>query len=152
MALPFLPEHEIVPMFQILARSATSEPLQNLVEYIRGQWIESSIHPPKDWSIYGQPIRTNNDIEGWHNALNRRAAGKQNLPFYLLIHLLYREAELSYVQIRLVSDKKLKRVQRRKYLNHQQKIFAAWRGYGSNEKTARQLLKCCAHLNGPARL
>ena len=30
-------------------------------------------------------IRTNNDIEGWHLGLNRRAAGKSQLPLYLLV-------------------------------------------------------------------
>ena len=25
---------------------------------------------PKNWSVYQQAIQTNNDIEGWHNALN----------------------------------------------------------------------------------
>ena len=41
-------------------------------------------------------IRTNNDIEGWHLGLNRRAAGKSQLPLYLLISLLYREARLTF--------------------------------------------------------
>ena len=27
-------------------------------------------------------VRTNNDIEGWHHALNRRAAGRCGTPFY----------------------------------------------------------------------
>ena len=54
-------------------------------------------------------VRTNNDIEGWHHALNRRAAGRWHMPFYLLIDLLHREAKLSALQIRLVSEKKLKR-------------------------------------------
>jgi hypothetical protein len=43
------------------------------------------------------------------NALNRRAHGKQNLPFYLLINLLHKEASLASLQIRLVSEKKMKR-------------------------------------------
>ena len=35
-------------------------------------------------------IRTNNDIEGWHNALNRRASGQCGLSLYSLIELLDR--------------------------------------------------------------
>ena len=52
------------------------------------------------WSVYQQPIRMNNDIDGWHNALNRRAGGQRRLPLYSLIELLHRE-------VRLVSENKL---------------------------------------------
>ncbi|KAK3742185.1 hypothetical protein QZH41_012075 [Actinostola sp. cb2023] len=64
MALPFLPHHEIPGMFARLRVQATTQPLREIVQYIKDQWIESTIHPIKDWSIYGQPIKTNNDIEG----------------------------------------------------------------------------------------
>ena len=66
----------------------------DLVDYMKRQWIENPVFTPKDWSVYKQPVRTNNDIEGWHNALNRRAGGQCNLPLYYLIELLDREAEL----------------------------------------------------------
>ena len=36
--------------------------------------------------------RSNNDVEGWHHGLHRRAAGRQNLNLYLLINLLHQEA------------------------------------------------------------
>ena len=39
-----------------------------------------------------------------HNGLNRRASGRAQLPMYLLIQLLYREAKLTAIQIRLVSE------------------------------------------------
>ena len=107
---------------------------------------------PKDWSVYRQPIRTNNDIEGWHHALNRRAGGKSNLPLYILIELLHREAKLTAITVRLVSDNKLKRIQRKVYRQLQTKLFASWDKYDNREKTAAQLLKCCAKLNGPARV
>ena len=50
-------------------------------------------------------MRTNNDIEGWFNALNRRADGQSGLPVYLLIELLDKEARLTTIAFRLVSDK-----------------------------------------------
>ena len=126
-------------------------PLRNLTDYIQEQWIESTVFTPKDWSVFKQPIRTNNDIEGWHNALNRRAGGQCRLQFYLLIELLHREARLTSITIKLVSDKKLKRIQRRKYRQLQQKLFDAWEQYQTGNKSASQLLRCCSHLNGPAR-
>ena len=151
MALPFLPHYEIRPMFVRLSVLAQTQPLRNLTDYIQEQWIESTIFTPKDWSVFKQPIRTNNDIEGWHNALNRRAGGQCRLQFYLLIELLHREARLTSITIKLVSDKKLKRIQRRKYRQLHQKLFDAWEQYQTGNKSASRLLRCCSHLNGLAR-
>jgi len=117
MALPFLPQRQIRPMFLRLQAEAQTEPLQNLVAYIRRQWIENTVFLPNDWSVYQQAIRTNNDIERWHNALDRRVSGQRGLSLYSLIELLDREARLIAVTIRLVSDRKLKRVQRKQYRN-----------------------------------
>ena len=97
MALPFLPHRQISPMFVRLQAEATTEPLQNLVAYIRRQWIESAVFLPKNWSVYQQAIRTKNDIEGWHNALNHHASGQCGLPLYSLIELLDREARLTAI-------------------------------------------------------
>lgn len=56
---------------------------------------------------------SNNDTEGWHHGLNRRVSGRGKLLMYLLIQLLHRVAMLTAFQIRLVSEKKLKGMQRR---------------------------------------
>jgi len=96
-------------------------------------------------------VRTNNDIEGWHHALNRRAAGGWHMPFYLLIDLLHREARLSALQIRLVSEMKLKRIQRKNYRSFQSKIFDHWHNYLENRTSAQQLLRAYRHLNEPIR-
>ena len=73
MALPFLPRHEIPPMFDRLSVLAQCEPLHTLIHYIQCQWIESTIFAPKDWSVYKQPVGTNNDIEGWQPSTNELA-------------------------------------------------------------------------------
>ncbi|XP_074631182.1 uncharacterized protein LOC141889768 [Acropora palmata] len=123
MALPFLPHRQISRMFLRLEVQAQTEPLKKLVAYIRRQWIESMVFLPKNWSVYKQAIRTNNDIEGWHNALNRRAGGQSGLSMYSLIELLEREARLTAVTIRLVSERKRKRDQRKQHRNLQAKLF-----------------------------
>ena len=71
------------------------------------------------------------------------------LPMYILIQLLHREARLTALQIRLVSDKKLKRIQRLNYRQLQSKLFDLWEEYEANERSAKQLLKACSYLNGP---
>ena len=104
MALPFLPEEEIEPMFQRLQRHA-SEPLRQFTEY------------------------------------NRRASGRGQLPMYLLIKFLHKEATLTALQIRLVSEKKLKRIQRRKYRELQAKLFELWDQYEACKKDINKRLK-----------
>lgn len=126
-------------------RDSNSDSLKALVAYIDSTWVYSSTSPPKDWSVYGQAIRTNNDLEGWHNALNGRAGGRVHIPFYLLIQQLHKEAMLTAVQVRLVSDRKLRRIQRRVYRRLQAKIFDLWDEYASNAKTTTQLLKACSY-------
>ena len=77
---------------------------------------------------------TNNDVEGWHNSFNRRAHGKGQLPLYLLIELLHQEARLTSLQFRLVSERKLRRVQRKVYHNMQARIFYLWDEYDKEKK------------------
>jgi len=82
MALPFLPEAMIPSAFRKIKRKATRATLQRFAAYVEKTWTTSSVWPPSTWSVYLQSIRMNNDVEGWHNGLNRRAQGKSQLPFY----------------------------------------------------------------------
>ena len=95
------------------------------------------------------PVRTNNDIEGWQHSLNRRSGNKVHLPFYLLVELLDQESHLVSIQIRLVSDGKLSRIQRKKYWQLQERVFKHWEDFNFKEISARRLLKLCSYLNGP---
>ena len=110
MALPFLPPSQIPAMFTRLQLQATTEPLQKIVDYVDSTWVQSTTWPPSCWSVYKQQIRTNNDVEGWHNGLNKRASGRAQMPLYMLINLLHKEACLVALQIRLVSERKLTRL------------------------------------------
>lgn len=149
MALPFLPSPEISAMFKSLKKDATSPVLRELTRYIENQWVKSLIITPKDWSVYDQPTRTKNDIEGWHHALNIRAIGG-HLPFYELIELLHLEAELVDIRIQLVSNQKLAEIQRRANRQLQSKVFGLWEEYKNGESTAAQLLKSMSRLNEPS--
>ena len=151
MALPFLPEVDIVPMFTRLERQASTTALQDFTQYVQSTWIESRTWPPSTWSVFMQSVQTNNDLEGWHMGLNCRASGKSDLPFYLLFQLLHREACLTSLQMKLVSERKLKRIQRKKYRALQTRIFDLWEEYTNVERNARQLLSAISHLNGPSQ-
>ena len=149
MALPFLPKREIPQMFVTLERQASTPQLQEFTLYVKSTWIDNATWPPSSWSVYMQSVRTNNDVEGWHHRLNRRASGKTQLPLYLLINLLHNEACLTAIHIRLVSEKKLQRIQRKKFRNLQSRIFTLWEEFNNGQRNAKQLLKACSHLNGP---
>ena len=104
---------------------------------------------PSDCTAFKKAIRTNSDVEGWHNGLNRRTSGRGQLPMHLLIKFLHKEATLTALQTRLVSERKLRRIQRRKYRELQAKLFELWDQYKAKERSAKSLLKACSNLNGP---
>nr|XP_058965772.1 uncharacterized protein LOC131792421 [Pocillopora verrucosa] len=123
MALAFPPEDEIEPMFEHLKAQAATDQLRQFVEYVSQTWIHNQTWPPSSWSVYIMAIRSNNDIEGWHHGLHHRASGKWHMPFYVLLDLLH-PARLTALRIRLVSKKKLERIQRVKCRSLQAKVFA----------------------------
>ena len=85
--------------------------LARKILYVRNTWIENEIWSPSTWSVFMFSVRTNNDVEGWHHGLHRRANGRCGLPMYILINLLHEEARLTSTRIRLVSERKLKKIQ-----------------------------------------
>ena len=94
MALAFLPEDEIEPMFEQLRAQAATDQLNQFVEYVSQTWIHNDTWPPTSWSVFMMATRSN-DIEGWHHGLHRRASGKWHMPFYMLLDLLHQEARLT---------------------------------------------------------
>ncbi|KAK3719185.1 hypothetical protein QZH41_020418 [Actinostola sp. cb2023] len=146
LALPYIPDDKIYEVFMRLQGNATTNALRQLMDYINKTWVETTTWPPSTWSVYGMSVRTNNDVEGWHNRLNRRAMGKAQLPLYMLIKLLHEESLLTKIYVRLVSEKKLKRIQRSKYSSLQRHIFDLWESYADRERNATQLLRACAHV------
>ena len=149
MALPFLPEDEILLIFNCLERQASTAKLQNFVRFVSETWINGSTWPQSSWSVFKEAVQTNNDIKGWRNTLNRRASGKSQVPFYLMIHILHNEERLTSFHIRLISEKKMKRIQRKKHCSMQAQVFTLWQEYENGERSAKLLLRTCSHLNGP---
>lgn len=91
MALPLIPEEHVVPSFEAM----TTAVLERLVDYIDQTWIRSRTWPVVSWCVYGQTIRTNNEVESWHTRMHvDKAKGAHNLPFYVKLHLLRKEADL----------------------------------------------------------
>ena len=150
LALPYLPPQHIERSFGRLSGCVTDhttnlDQLLKLLDYIRSTWIENTVWPVNSWSVFMRTVRTNNDVEGWHHRLNSRA-GKANLHFYDLVQLLHREGELVHLQLRLISEGKLRRYQRKKFAKLQGRLFKLWEQYEQKQKSASGLLRECAHL------
>ena len=73
--------------------------------------------------VMALPFLPEAEITPMFHGLNSRANNRVHLPFYLLVELLHQEARLVSIQIRLMSDGKLSRIQRKKYRLLQSKIF-----------------------------
>ena len=63
--------------------------------------------------------------------------------------LLFSSPQSTSLNVRMVSEKKLRRVQRRRYREIQAKVFSLWAQNEEGKKTARQLLKACSLFVGP---
>ena len=147
-----MPADKIKRRFKLLQKQASIRPLKELCAYVEDNWTNTTF-PPTSWSVYQQALRTNNDLEGWHNGLNRRAKGRAQLPLYILyilyIQLLSKEATLVTLQICLVSDEKLKRHQQTAYKMMQKRLFKLWKQHEDGEKNSKELLEACSHLVKP---
>ena len=146
-ALPFLPAEHIEPTFRNLREKADGEQVTAFMRYVEDTWLSSTVWEIKSWCVFGQTIRTNNDCEGWHHRINRRAQ-KRNLQFYILISLLYKDASLLTTQIKMVSEGKLRRYQRKNNRAIQGKLFRLWSDYETGTVSVNGLLKKCGGIYG----
>lgn len=156
MALPFLPAEQIADMFQHFSNllgPSHDIGFHRLLEYFESTWITSTIFPPSSWSVFGHAVRTNNDVEGWHNGLNRmvsrRGNENVNLNIYELVEVLHTCCLQVQTDCQLVTAEKLHKAQRKTHLQYQAKIFALWDLYSKKEIRPAQLLRQVAGINAP---
>ena len=149
LALPFLPHEHIIPTFGKLCSEKPSPDLNVLNIYVERNWIKSKTWPPQNWSIFGQEVRTNNDVEGWHRRLNSRAK-KTSIPFYMLSQLLFDESIMVSAQCNLVNNGRLERERRPHVREQEQKIFDSWQSYIDGEFDSLSLLLECAGVYAPS--
>ena len=141
-ALPYLPPSEIPAAFDRLEDVALThgdDRLCTLFDYVRSNWLESSVRSIEAWSVYNRRVRTNNDTEGWHRRLNTRA--HENVPLYLFIALLHDETILVRHQVQLIQEQRLRHSQKSMYTTLQQKTITAWEEFERGHLSADQLLR-----------
>ena len=92
-AMRHLHEHQINRLFDAIKITAQGFPEDHKVHenlgYIESQWIRPAVFPPSTWCQYGIPLRSNNDLEGWHRAFNVRVRNRPT--FYLFVQRVYSE-------------------------------------------------------------
>ena len=148
LALPFLPAEHIQEAFANLRGRIGDERVLQLEAYIDSTWMASPTWSVGEWSVFMLSVRTNNDCEGWHRRLNVQAR-RGTLPFYTLIALLHEEARLVLLTAILVSEKRLKRYQKKVYASVQAKLFGVWEEYVRGSRTTSSLLRACSRLYDP---
>ncbi|VDI15089.1 Hypothetical predicted protein [Mytilus galloprovincialis] len=148
MALPLLPASHIEPTFRELTSRVTDPALEKFTSYVRKTWITSAFYQIATWCVFNQPTRTNNDVEGWHRRLNKKN-NDEKPAFYTLIKRLHEEAQLLPIQIKLVSEGKLTRYQRKQARTNQAILFNMWEQYIAGSISTTRLLRQCGRVNGP---
>ena len=117
------------------------------LDCVQRTWLDSTVWPPSVWSAFKQPVRTNNDVEGWHARLNSRANhGRLNL--YQLLYLLHEEAVLVNIGVHMLSDAGTSRLQRKKYTRLHSRLSTMWDRVRCWPSPPHCLLACReAHVN-----
>ncbi|KAH3771450.1 uncharacterized protein LOC127844398 isoform X1 [Dreissena polymorpha] len=147
LCLPLLPAEHIRPTFDMMSGLNTAPHINPLLEYMSNTWINSTVWPVESWSVYGQTVRTNNDVEGWHRRLNRRTGCAP--PLYTLIRTIHEEVMKVENMIALVNEQQLQRIQRKASRSIQAKLFAAWEEYSAGTLSTSGLLKRCSTFYRP---
>jgi len=100
-------------------------------------WVSSTVWSRSTWSAFRRPVRTNNDVEGWHYRLKRQARSS-HLPLYVLICLLHVEAQVCELHLKLVSDRKLTKAQKKKYKKLHSRVNFFWDDFDSGAKSSKK--------------
>ena len=128
MALPFLSAAAIPLALQDVVAANDNPQIAKHLDYVRQTWVDSTVWPPSTWSVFRQPVRTNNDVEGWHCRLNVKAHHSR-LNMYQLIQLLHTESELVDVAVRMLSECGTTRLQKRAYSRVHTRFNKLWDEY-----------------------
>ena len=123
MALPFLPADVIADEFHTLHTVSDDTRLAQHLQYMERLW-------PTTWSVFRQPVRTNNDVEGGH----------------LNIQLLYAEAALVQLNVRLLSEGHAMRLQRKSFAALHSRLSEYWDEYVTGTRSTHRLLRACSQL------
>ena len=145
MSLPFLPQEHIAMAMSEMKLRAASPCILDLCKYIEKTWVNGKVWLPDVWTVFQRPFRTNNDVEGWHRRFNS-LCGENAPPLYKLIVNLFKEVQIIKINIRLISEGKLKKRQKNAPFM-QAKIFSLWDKYTAESLSTSKFLQLASEVN-----
>ncbi|XP_041474641.1 uncharacterized protein LOC121423350 [Lytechinus variegatus] len=144
MATAFLPPGEVVGAVQELRRQAPAVPrIDEFNDYFQDTWIAGHF-PVSMWNVHGVDRRTNNDIEGWHNAFNRLIAKHHPNIWELIMALKKQQSMVSAMRLQIQAGENLA-VRQRKYVRLNQRLQILTQRYINAEIPQQQFLLCVSY-------
>ena len=139
MALIYLPTSVMVNQFNDLNYYCEAdEKLMELYIYVNDTWMNNSIWSIEEICVFEEPIRSNNDVEGWHRRLNSKA--RQSIGFYSLLSLLEHGADMVKINVQYLKRGSHIRFQRAGHLKMQKALFDSWDAYKNLELSSNESL------------
>ena len=151
MSLPYLPEELIMEQFIRVEKELQESVvpgLHELATYMRSTWIEGRMWTPTDWCQHGQQIRTNNNVEGYHNGLNQRVQ-TANTPFYGLTEKLHNEAVTVCRTVKQMYRGEITRRRKDATLARQKTLTTMWADLKSHTISPKTVLKKVSRMMTP---
>jgi hypothetical protein len=126
LSLPLLPQNNIPSQWNRLNSLCSTPGLSEFSQYVGKTWIHVHKPPraPECWSVHQMSVRTNNDIEGWHNRLKTR--GKSHRTFYDLIQVMHEENSLLDWNLAQIRSGALDRRQNKDYIMANEELRILW--------------------------
>ncbi|KAK3085388.1 hypothetical protein FSP39_002601, partial [Pinctada imbricata] len=137
LCLPLLPAAHILPTYQSLRESATTQQLTDLLDYLKQHMVEQQRLECPAVECF--------QADSWHRRFIGRAGGDK-LHFYRLVPALKREAETIDITVQLVNEQQLTRYQRQTHKKTQQKLEDLWDRYEDKQ------IKTSVFLDAAGRL
>ncbi|CAL4061183.1 unnamed protein product [Meganyctiphanes norvegica] len=142
---------EHVPLFfpELKRRLLESEltKLHDLVPYIENTWI-NGMWNPSNWGHFNQAIRTNNDVEGFHNKMNH-ICQQANVEFSTLVKELHKEAVFIHTTAVHVFRGQTTRKRKPAQVACQDQLESLWEQLSNKKIDAFRVVKKAAGLITP---
>ncbi len=103
LSLNLLPAEKISKRFYDIMSKASGLMMVFCV-YIEKQWINHSVWPPANWSMFMQLRKTNNNAEGFHNHL-KALVGTHSPNLFKFLGIIKDESETIVLKAKLLSQK-----------------------------------------------
>lgn len=115
-------------------------------------WIgnpdKSAKFPPKCWTVYKRPFRTNNDLEGQNNRLKKFCRGKK-LHLYKFFSIINTEFKVVQLNWALIKEKKVIKFRKKSEKLKDQRILQLTATYVNGPLTTSKFLSRLARVYAP---